>query len=108
MDYTNTEFWIAIGVGGAVIAAASAAQQLMNKNPSEPYSEFRIRPVIRDFCLGAFLSAIIYMFLPESVHTWISGAQNAVSSVSSSMKAKPSVSFGGAQDIELQIGPARF
>ena len=103
MDYTNTDFWIAIGVGGALIGAASAAQQLLNKNQSEPYSGFRVRPVLRDFCLGAFLSAILYMFLPESVHSWISGAQHTVSAIT---KAKPAAA--AVQDIELQIGPARF
>ena len=103
MDYTNTDFWIAIGVGGSLVASLSAGQQVMNK---EPGTDIRYRAVVRDFCFGAFLTAIMYMFLPESIHSWISVGQNAVKEVSKSVSSgTSSFSFG---DYELQTGPARF
>ncbi len=100
MDYTNTDFWVAIGVGGSIVASLSAGQQLMTKHEGQ---ELRYRAVFRDFCFGAFLSAILYMFLPESIHTWISAGQNAVKEVSKGVAS--SVSSG---DYEIQTGPARF
>jgi len=51
-------FWLAIGIGGAIVAAFSFAQQYSSKKPNEP---FRMRAVFRDFFLGAFLSATIYV-----------------------------------------------
>jgi hypothetical protein len=104
MDYTNTDFWIAIGVGGSVVASLSAGQQFMTKESGQ---DLRYRAVFRDFCFGAFLTAILYMFLPESIHSWITVGQSAVKEVSkgvSGLASAPS-SFG---DYELQTGPARF
>jgi hypothetical protein len=107
MDYTNPEFWIALGVGGSLVGAMSAGQQFMNKNSNQPYSEFRVRAVIRDFCLGAFLTAILYMFLPDSFHSMISFGQDTLTKIGGSVteKVSKSVSFS---DMELQTGPARF
>jgi hypothetical protein len=101
MDYTNTDFWVAIGVGGSVVASLSAGQQVMNKEAGQ---ELRYRTVFRDFCFGAFLTAILYMFLPESIHSWISIGQTVVSKGVSGL-ASSSTSFS---DYELQTGPARF
>ncbi len=111
MDYTEPHFWIALGIGGTVVASMSFAQQMISKNPNEPYSDsIRFRPVLRDFCLGAFLTAMIYMFLPESISSWIEAGQAKISESIASVKLQT----GGAksmlpqQDFELQIGPARF
>jgi hypothetical protein len=106
MDYTNPEFWIAIGVGGSLIASLSAGQQWLNKdNGNEP---FNTRAVIRDFCLGAFLTATLYMFLPESFHSWISSASALIPSSTTQSGGSLSSSSAATQDIELQVGPARF
>ncbi len=111
MDYTQPHFWIALGVGGTLVAALSLGQQLMSKQADDPYSEgIRIRPVLRDFCLGAFLTAMIYMFVPESISSWIEAGQATISNTIQSVKSQ---SGGGAaapiqQDFDLQIGPARF
>ena len=94
MDYSKPGFWISLGVGGCLIAAASFAQQMMTKEKDE---DFRMRAVFRDFCIGAFLTAVIYMFLPDSIESWISAAKGAIT--------KPEQSGG---DIELNVGPARF
>ena len=102
MDYTNTEFWIAIGLGGSLIASLSAGQQVLHKDPSEP---FKVKSVVRDFCFGAFLTAILFMFLPDSFHTWISAGSSAVQTVTETVK-KGGSSF--TSDYELQVGPARF
>jgi len=94
MDYTQPGFWIAISVGGTLIGSLTAAQQFMNKE-----KPFDMRPVVRDFCFGAFLTAILYMFLPESMQSWVLAGQGALS------KMTP---LTQNQDIELQLGPARF
>jgi hypothetical protein len=101
MDYTNTDFWIAIGVGGTIIGSASLAQQLLNKNNSDPYSGIKGKSVLRDFFLGAFLTALLYMFLPESFQSWISSGKSAVESITPSLPKSVS-------EYDLQIGPARF
>jgi hypothetical protein len=103
-------FWLAIGIGGLVVAIFSFAQQYSSKLPEEP---FRMRSVVRDFFLGAFLSATIYMFLPESIDSWTSGLlTNAPSGGSfmtgGSSNAAAAAGAGLSSDLELQTGPARF
>ena len=95
MDYSKPGFWIAILVGGAIVASLSAAQQYMTNEPSTP---FTFRPVLRDFCLGSFMTATIYMFLPDSVDSWISAGKDSLTQLS----------MNPATDVELQTGPARF
>ena len=110
MDYTNTDFWIAILGGGGVIASLSAGQQLFWKDSDAP-SEFRVRAVVRDFCFGAFLTAVLYMFLPESFQGLISAGTNAAhtmtSSVTSVIQAGGS-GITGIESMEIRTGPARF
>lgn len=111
MEYGKPAFWIAIVVGGSIVAAMSFGQQATTKDSNEP---FRMRAVFRDFCIGAFLTTLIYMFLPESIDSWISSASGAVSG----LLTKGSLpQMGGGDlvapsantlDIELQTGPARF
>ena len=60
-----------------------------------PYSEFSIKPVARDFCIGAFLTATVYMMIPDSFQEIMSKVQEMFKS-------------SGTQEIELQTGPARF
>jgi H+/Cl- antiporter ClcA len=111
MEVSNSGFWIAIGVGGAVIGTLSFSQQYSSKQVNE---DIRIRSIFRDFCIGAFLTAIIYMFLPDSIDSLVSSGKSAISSAFS-------FSGGGSgsittttttksmnNDIELQFGPARF
>jgi hypothetical protein len=107
MDYTQPGFWVAIGVGGSLVASLSAFQQFSEKQPGE---SFRIRAIVRDFCLGAFLTAILYMFLPESMLSWVSAGQSLVSSTVNKLSSSNTApqSGGGFGDIELQTGPARF
>ncbi len=103
MDYSQPGFWIAIGVGGVLVASLSAFQQFMSKTPDQ---EIRYRAIVRDFCFGAFLTAILYMFLPESILSWVSAGQSALSNTVTKISSKvPTDSLG---DIELQVGPARF
>lgn len=103
MDYSQPGFWIAIGVGGSLVAGASGLQQVMSKTPDQ---DIRYRAILRDFCFGAFLTAIVYMFLPESILSWVSAGQSALSNTVTSISSKaPTDSLG---DIELQVGPARF
>jgi len=98
MDTSQPGFWIAILIGGTVIAAASAFQQYSTKP-----EQFNTKPVIRDFCIGAFLTAMIYMFIPDTVQNMLSSGQTALSSMASSQ-----VSIPANADVELQTGPARF
>jgi hypothetical protein len=101
MDTSQPGFWIAILIGGAVIAAASAFQQY-NTKPEQ----FNTKPVIRDFCIGAFLTAVIYMFIPDTVQNLLSSSQTAASTALSSLTKAPAVTANA--DVELQTGPARF
>jgi Na+-transporting NADH:ubiquinone oxidoreductase subunit NqrB len=96
MDSSQPGFWIAILIGGAVIAAASAFQQYSTKP-----EQFNTKPVVRDFCIGAFLTAMIYMFIPDTVQNLLSSGQTALSSMASSQATTNA-------DVELQTGPARF
>jgi hypothetical protein len=88
-------FWIAIAIGGTIIAVLSAVQQYSSRDSSMPYSEFSIKPVARDFCIGAFLTATVYMMIPDSFQEIMSKVQEMFKS-------------SGTQEIELQTGPARF
>lgn len=100
MDYAKPGFWIAILIGGAIVASLSAIQQYATTE-----SSFTFRPVFRDFFLGSFVTASMYMFLPESFDSMVS-----------SMPTLASITAGGgaaaaaaaADAIELQTGPARF
>jgi hypothetical protein len=94
--------WIAIVVGGGLIAGLSAVQQYFSK------TEFRGKAVMRDFCLGAFLTALIYMLIPDSVQGWLESGKGLLESAASAAKAATSSSSGKGGDIELQTGPARF
>ena len=107
MDYTKSEFWIALAIGGSLCASASTVLQLRSKSPEDPNSGFKARAVLRDFCIGAFLSATIYMFIPDSISSMISGAQNVVlSQVGGAVSSMDSTAVG--TDVELRLGPARF
>lgn len=112
MDYTQPQFWIALSIGGALIATFSAVQQWYAiKDSSE--AQFRIRPVLRDFCIGAFLTAVLYMFIPESMTSILESGQKSLSSYTSSI-IPAQQSGGGLIDIqdspkfEIKTGPARF
>jgi hypothetical protein len=89
MDLSPYGFWISIIIGGAVIAAFSAYQQYTS-------DEFRVKPIFRDFVIGAFLAAVAYMFVPETIQEWLSTSQTTMSTMMPS------------GEIELQTGPARF
>jgi len=99
MDYSKPGFWIAIGIGGAIVAIISGLQQYYSNESGQP---FTFRPVFRDFCLGASVTATIYMFLPDSIDSWISVGKDSLTSMTGGA-ATSSVS-----SIELQTGPARF
>lgn len=94
MDLTKVGLWISLFIGGLVIALISAYVQYANKTQTE---EFRFRPVLRDFCLGAVVSASLYSFLPESVDELVV-----------SVTKLPEIKEVDLKDIELQTGPARF
>jgi len=96
MDFTKSGMWKAVLAGGVIIALASYIYQVYTKDPSE---ELKIRPVVRDFCLGACVTASIYMFLPESIDSFIDSTATAVATATA---------VSAPVDIELQTGPARF
>jgi len=98
MDFTKSGMWKAVLGGGIIIALASYIYQINTKEASE---EIKYRPVIRDFCLGACVTAAVYMFLPESIDSFIESTATAVSTATATTVASP-------VDIELQTGPARF
>ena len=97
---TKPGFWMALAIGGALVGAASFAQQSMTRKDGEPY---RLRAVFRDFILGAFLSATIYMMLPDSVDSLTTSLIKTGGGVMSA-----TVSSTPSSDVELHTGPARF
>ena len=99
MDYSKPGFWIAIGIGGLLVAILSGGQQYYS---NEADHTFTFRPVFRDFCLGACVTATIYMFLPDSIDSWISAGKDTLTSVAGG------AATSSASSIELQTGPARF
>jgi hypothetical protein len=113
IDSSQPGFWIAIAIGGSLIASASAYQQYTSNLQGQ---EFSSKPVIRDFCIGAFITAVIYMFLPDTIQAMLSSGQTAASDMlhsmtkdsASSVSASASGNQGLPNDIELQTGPARF
>jgi hypothetical protein len=98
MEVPQSGFWIAIAIGGVLIAGMSSAQQIWFKDPEEQPG-FRFKAVARDFFIGAFLAAIAYMFLPESIQSWVNSSQKAITAATST---------NPLPDVELQTGPARF
>jgi hypothetical protein len=103
MDYKNPDFWIAMAVGGSLIAILSTIQQFTKKNQEDG---IRYRAIFRDFFIGAFLSTIVYMFIPDSVSQFLSFGSSTLSKVSSSMSGGSSPA--SLHEIEIQTGPARF
>ncbi len=101
MDYKNPDFWIAMAVGGSLVAILSTIQQFTKKDTEEGV---RYRAIFRDFCIGAFLSSIIYMFVPDSVSQFLSFSSSTLSSIKIGGSSTPS----SLSEIELQTGPARF
>ena len=95
MDMTKAGLWLSLFVGGLLVALISSFTQYNTKAEGE---EFRVRSVVRDFCLGAVVSATVYSFLPESVDELVTTAAASVAAL------KPVE----AAEIELQTGPARF
>lgn len=109
MDYTKSEFWIALAIGGSVCAAGNTLLQLTRKSPEESQKGFNVRSILRDFCIGAFLAATVFMFIPDSITNLISGAQGVVGSVSKSMSGGGDItSTAHSGDVELRLGPARW
>lgn len=102
MDVGNSGFWIAIGIGGSVIGIMSFIQQYTSTDTNQ---EIRLRAVFRDFCIGAFLTAIIYMFLPDSIESFVSSGKSLFTGGASSSITTTTIK---PLDIELQTGPARF
>ena len=95
MEVPNAGFWIALLIGGLVIGSASAIQQYLTKDKNN--GEFNIKAIARDFFIGAFLTSVIYMFIPDSI-------QSLFSSIKESLPTSSEV----VEMPEIQTGPAKF
>jgi len=112
MDQVQSGFWISILVGGILIAFLSASQQYYSKKANEP---FQYRPVIRDFCIGAFLAAIIYMFVPDSIQSMLNNLPSlslpslpSLSKMTGGSSEPVAASTSPSMEVEIQTGPAKF
>ena len=103
---TNTVvFIVSVLLGGLVIAAIGSAQTMYVQE--EP---IQTKGVIRDFCIGSVLVAILYQLIPDSFDNL------SQSLMSISMPKMPSIggslpSLGSSAkdgDFELQMGVPRF
>ncbi len=103
---TNTiVFIISVVIGGLLIAGIGSAQTMYVQE--EP---IQTKGVIRDFCIGSILTALLYQLIPDSFQTFTD------SLMSISVPKMPSI--GGALpnlassvkdgDFELQMGVPRF
>ena len=102
MDYTQPGFWIAIATGGIVVGTLGTLQQFQTKEKDE---SIKLRAVLRDIIIGAFLTSLIYMFIPESIENLISQGQEVISKATSGTS---SISSLTKPELELRTGPARF
>jgi hypothetical protein len=100
-------FWFALLIGGVLVAGLSAAQQVAF---SEDGEQFRIKPVGRDFLLGAFMSSMVYYLMPDTVISAVEQGQDAVRSLASKATAQVGGAGvgGSALDVDLHLGPPRF
>lgn len=95
MDVPNAGFWIALLIGGLVIGSASAIQQYLAKNKNN--GEFNLKAIARDFFIGAFLTSIVYMFIPDSIQSLFSSIKESIPTTSVDVEMP-----------EIQTGPAKF
>lgn len=99
MDYTQPGFWIAVATGGIVVGSLGTLQQFQTK---ESHESLKVKAILRDFFIGAFLTSLLYMLIPESIENLISQGQEVIS------KATSSTSTLSKPELELRTGPARF
>jgi hypothetical protein len=93
-------FWLALLIGGIVVAGLSAGQQLVWSK-----EQFRMKPVGRDFILGAFISAMIYHLMPDTVVSVVEKGQEAISSLATTASGG---GLGSVQEMDVHLGPPRF
>ena len=91
-------FWYALGIGGVLVAILSAGQQFIGQQQES----FRVKPVVRDFLFGAFLSSLVYYLMPDTVVDVIEKGKDSIQSLAHTTAATKSLEF------DLHTGPARF
>lgn len=102
---TTIVFLVSVLIGGLIIAGIGSAQTMYVQE--EP---IQTKGIIRDFCIGSVLTAILYQLIPDSFENL------SQSLMSINMPKMPSI--GGALpsmvssakdgDFELQMGVPRF
>ena len=98
-------FWIALCVGGLLIATMSAIHQYLTIKDSN--ESFRVKPILRDFLLGAFLSSFLYHLMPDTVLGLVESGKTTLEQLQKGGSATQDILKSG-NDIDLHLGPARF
>ena len=95
-------FWIALCLGGLFIAGMSAIHQMMTIKESG--EQFRVKPILRDFLLGAFISAFLYHLMPDTVLSLLESGKTTLGQ----LQKGGGSTIDPMTDIDLHVGPARF
>ena len=103
---TNTiVFVVAVVIGGLLIAGMGSAQTMYVQE--EP---IQTKGVIRDFCIGGVLTAILYQLIPDSFENFTQSLMSIsvpkMPSIGGSLPSMTSSVKDG--DFELQMGVPRF
>jgi hypothetical protein len=103
---TNTlVFIVAVVLGGLLIAGIGSAQTMYVQE--EPIQS---KGVIRDFCIGSVLTALLYQLIPESFQNFTDSLMSiSVPKLPSIGGALPNLASSAKDgDFELQMGVPRF
>lgn len=96
-------FWLALLIGGVLVAGLSAGQQVVFSK-----EEFRVKPVGRDFLLGAFMSSMVYYLMPDTVLSVVEQSQDTIRSLAAKTGGAVIGASSSASDLDLHLGPPRF
>ena len=103
---TNTiVFIVSVLLGGLLIAGIGSAQTMYVQE--EP---IQTKGVIRDFCIGSVLTALLYQLIPDSFQNFSDSLMSIsipkMPSIGGALPDLTSVAKDG--DFELQMGVPRF
>ena len=95
---SSTQLVLGMIIGGSIISSLGAAATYYTQKEKP-----KLKGLMRDFIIGAVLILLLLQLIPDSMSTFFTGVQDAVSS------GLPMLKGGGeAPDMELQTGVPGF
>lgn len=95
---TSSQLVIGMIIGGSIISSVGAAATYYTQNEKPKF-----KGIMRDFIIGAILILVLLQLIPDSMGTFFTGVQDAVSSTLPLLKGG-----GDVPDMELQTGVPGF